>query len=167
MRKRDMSKKNIYTLDEEKGFWIVPKSLLSLTRICTTKTPLYVRMGTYTIYSISFLSNAFFRKRGKRDYLSKHKMCTLDKNQQQLVKPTDYVDPYGALNHLHKIPYHLSLLGSSETLQFCERQNRACFKFCNITYLRDLTFLDQNCLLITNFDVLNLPNGLSQSYYHQ
>ena len=33
-----------------------------------------------------------------------------------LVKPTDYVDPYGALNHFHKIPYHLSLLGSSETL---------------------------------------------------
>ena len=30
-----------------------------------------------------------------------------------LVKPTDYVDPYGALNHLHKI-----LLGSSETLLF-------------------------------------------------
>ena len=27
-----------------------------------------------------------------------------------------YVDLYGALNHLHKIPYHLSLLGSSETL---------------------------------------------------
>ena len=34
----------------------------------------------------------------------------------QLVKPTDYVDPDGALNHLHKIPYHLSLLGSSESL---------------------------------------------------
>ena len=34
-----------------------------------------------------------------------------------LVKPsTDYVDPYGTLNHLHKIPFHLSLLGSSETL---------------------------------------------------
>ena len=33
-----------------------------------------------------------------------------------LVKPTDYVDPYGALSHFHKIPYHLSLLGSSETL---------------------------------------------------
>ena len=32
-----------------------------------------------------------------------------------LVKPTNYVDPYGALTHLHKIPYHLSLLGSCET----------------------------------------------------
>ena len=33
-----------------------------------------------------------------------------------LVKPTDYVNPCGALNHLRKIPYHLSLLGSSDTL---------------------------------------------------
>ena len=34
-----------------------------------------------------------------------------------LVKPIDYVDPYGkALNHLHKIPYHLSLLGCYEIL---------------------------------------------------
>ena len=24
-----------------------------------------------------------------------------------LVKPTNYVDPYGTLNHLHTIPFHL------------------------------------------------------------
>ena len=34
----------------------------------------------------------------------------------RLVKPTNYVDPFGTLHHLHKIPFHLSLLGSSETL---------------------------------------------------
>ena len=32
-----------------------------------------------------------------------------------LVKPTGYVDPDGALNHLHKIPYHLSVLKSSSS----------------------------------------------------
>ena len=32
------------------------------------------------------------------------------------TNPTDYVDPYGALNHPQKIAFHLSLLGSSETL---------------------------------------------------
>ena len=45
------------------------------------------------------------------------------------------------------------------------RQSRACAKLCKLIYVRYMTFLDQNCLLITNFDVLNLPNGLSQSYY--
>ena len=34
---------------------------------------------------------------------------------EELVKPNNYVDPDGALNHLHKIPFHLSLLMSSET----------------------------------------------------
>ena len=34
----------------------------------------------------------------------------------RLVKPTDFVDPYGAKNHLHKITFDLSLLGPSETL---------------------------------------------------
>ena len=35
-----------------------------------------------------------------------------------LVKPNDYVDPYGTLNNRHKILFRLSLLGSSETLWF-------------------------------------------------
>ena len=65
-----------------------------------------------------------FSARGK-DFFQGHAMSKLEhghfvRNNESVrivpVKHTDYVDPYGALNHLHKIPYHLSLLGFSETL---------------------------------------------------
>ena len=52
----------------------------------------------------------------EKDFHSLYILVYVQAALRILVKPTDYVDPYGTLNHLHKIPFHLSPLGPSETL---------------------------------------------------
>ena len=70
-----------------------------------------------------------------------------------LVKPTDCVAPCGTLNHLHKITFHLSLLGSSENIYFgCDcvtNQYVSCkhiLLFCKMFLIYVLALPQQRCL---------------------